>query len=68
MKPDYNNMTRTELKNYLLKHRQDEEGWSVFFEKLAEEDKQADFYPPPWEMKSEEFEAVLRAKVAHEQD
>ncbi len=53
-------MTRTELKNYLLKHRTDEEGWSYFFDKLAEEDKTAEFYPPPWEMKLGEFNAIFR--------
>lgn len=62
-KPDYNSMTRTELKNYLLEHRTDEEGWSVFFEKLAEENKTAEFYPPIHTMDPEEVDRIIREKA-----
>ena len=56
-------MTRTELKNYLRQHRTDEEGWSVFFEKLSEENQTAEFLPPPWEMNPDSFNAIFQEKI-----
>ena len=34
MKPDYKNMTRSELKEHLLCHRHDDKARAVFFEQL----------------------------------
>jgi hypothetical protein len=62
-KPNYEIMTTTELKNYLLKHRNDEEGWQVFFEKLALENESATWYQPIDFMTSEEIEAILKEKL-----
>lgn len=61
-KPDYKNMTRSELKNYLLKHRNDEEGWSEFFKKLNQLDK-SKTYPPIQKMNPKEVEAILQEKL-----
>ena len=66
-KPNYSSMTRAELKNYLLHNRHDEEGWTVFFEKLNQLDR-SHSYPPPWKTNSGEFEAILQEKTGYQGD
>ena len=61
-KPNYEQMSQTELKNQLKTHRQDEEAWSVFFQKL-EQTNQGKWYPPPYTMSTEEFEAIVQEKL-----
>ena len=60
--PNYDQMSPTELKNYLKTHRHDEEAWSVFFQKL-EETSDGQWYPPPSTMPTEEFEAIVQEKL-----
>lgn len=59
-KPDYKQMTRRELKEYLLSHRNDEEAWSTFFEKLSHLDSNLGY---PLDLPSEEMEAIFREKL-----
>lgn len=61
-KPNYEQMSQTELKNYLKLNRQDEEAWSIFFQKI-EENNQGQWYPPPQTMPNEEFEAIIQEKL-----
>ena len=60
MKPDYENMTRSELKEHLLSHRNDEEAWAIFFEQLNHLDSNLG-YPP--DLPPEEMEKIFRAKL-----
>lgn len=59
-KPDYKQMARRELKEHLLSHRNEEEAWSTFFEKLSHLDPNLG-YPP--DLPSEEMEAIFRKKL-----
>jgi hypothetical protein len=61
-KPDYNQMTRKELKEYLKVNRQDNEAWTVFFEKLSQLDPERS-YPPPYTMSKEEVEDIFRSRL-----
>ncbi|PSB01323.1 DUF6887 family protein [Merismopedia glauca] len=60
MKPHYRNMTRKELKEHLLAHRNDEEAWSVFFENLSELDSSMGYSA---DLSDKEMERVFREKL-----
>ncbi|NJO93504.1 MAG: hypothetical protein HC820_02455 [Hydrococcus sp. RM1_1_31] len=59
-KPDYEHMTRKELKEHLLAHRNDEKAWAVFFEQLSHLDA-TQGYPP--DLPTEEMEKIFKAKL-----
>ena len=57
-KPDYQAMTRQELKQYVLIHRDDEEAWHEFVNRPR---PHAKIYPP--NLPPEEIEAILREQL-----
>ncbi|MGK7892194.1 MAG: hypothetical protein AB4372_00680 [Xenococcus sp. (in: cyanobacteria)] len=59
-KPDYKNMTRSELKEHLLSHRNDEEAWAVFFKQLNNLDSDLGYAS---DLPPEEMEKVFREKL-----
>ncbi|MDV3002931.1 MAG: hypothetical protein N5P05_004586 [Chroococcopsis gigantea SAG 12.99] len=58
---NYQEMSRKELKEYLLLNRHDEEAWAVFFEKLSHVDK-AKAYPA--NLPNETMEQIFKDKLA----
>ena len=52
MKPDFNTMTRKELKKYVLSHPQDDEAIRELF--IKRRNPNAKIYPSPYEMSEEE--------------
>lgn len=60
MKPDDEAMTRKELKEHLLDHRNDEEAWSAFFKKLGELDSNLGYSPY---LSDQEIENIFREKL-----
>jgi hypothetical protein len=66
MKQDYENMTRKQIKEYLLSHRNDEEAWSVFMQKIGNLDDNQGYSP---NLSTEEmeriFESKLNQKISH---
>lgn len=66
MKQDYKNMTRKQIKEYLLSHRNDEEAWSVFWEKLGNLDDNQGYSPDlPTEEMEQIFQSKLNRKITH---
>ncbi|HEY9704039.1 MAG TPA: hypothetical protein V6C58_16435 [Allocoleopsis sp.] len=65
-KQNYENMTRKQIKEYLLSHRNDEEAWSVFFEQLGNLDNNQGYSPdlPSAEMEKI-FQSKLNQKISH---
>lgn len=61
-KPNYNQMSRKELKEHLKMNRTDEEAWFAFFEKLSQLDR-SKCYPPPYTMPPEEVEAIFKERT-----
>ena len=59
-KQDYENMTRKQIKEYLFSHRNDEEAWSVFFEKLGDLDNNHGYSP---DLPSAEMEQIFQSKL-----
>ncbi len=59
MTPNYKEMSRKELKEYLLAHRNDNEAWSAFFEKLSALDQNIGYTP---NLSIEEMEQILNDK------
>jgi hypothetical protein len=48
MKPNFKEMSRTELRAYVTQYRDDNEAWDAFFEKLEQErSPDAKWYPLP---------------------
>ena len=60
MKQDYKNMTRKQLKEHLLSHRNDEEAWSIFMEKLDKLDQNNGYSP---DLSTEEMEQIFQSKL-----
>ena len=60
MKQDYKKMTRKQLKEYLLSHRNDEEAWSVFMEKLDNLDSNQGYSS---DLSTEEMEQIFQSKL-----
>ncbi|MGB3203921.1 MAG: hypothetical protein WBB28_02900 [Crinalium sp.] len=46
MKPNFKEMSRKELKDYILKHRDDDEAFSVYMDKLNAEPNKT-WFPAP---------------------
>lgn len=59
-KQDYENMTRKQIKEHLLSHRNDEEAWSVFMEKLGNLNENHGYSP---DLSTEEMEQIFRSKL-----
>ncbi|WP_237741219.1 DUF6887 family protein [Geminocystis herdmanii] len=53
-------MTRKQIKEYLLSHRQDEEAWSVFMEKLGNLNENQGYSP---DLSAEEMEQIFQSKL-----
>ncbi len=64
MKPEYENMTRQQLKEHLLNHRTDEEAWSVFFNKLGELDSNIGYSP---DLSEQEMAKIFQEKMRQSQ-
>lgn len=64
-KPNFRAMSRTELKTYINAHRDDDEAWDVFFDKLQQERSlDTKWYPAPIDEESVKVgEAAIRQKI-----
>lgn len=60
-KPDFKQMTRKELKKYILSHPTDDQAIEEFVSNHRSPN--AVIYPPPSTMSYEEVEAILKAKI-----
>ncbi len=60
-KPDFQQMTRKELKKYILAHPSDDEAIREFV--LNRRSPNAVIYPPPSTLSFEEMEAIFKAKI-----
>ncbi len=60
MKQDYENMTRKQLKEYLLSNRNDQEAWSVFMNTLGNLDENNGYSP---NLSTEEMEQIFQSKL-----
>lgn len=60
MKPNYENMTRKQLKEHLLSDRTDEQAWSAFFEKLSTLDPNLGYSP---NLSEQEMEKIFKEKL-----
>ncbi|NER40188.1 MAG: hypothetical protein F6J93_40780 [Oscillatoria sp. SIO1A7] len=61
MKPDFKQMTRSELKKYIRSNPTDEEAIRELF--VNRRNPNAKKYPYPYDMPQEEVEAVFKAKL-----
>ncbi len=61
MKPDFKQMTRKELKKYILAHPTDDEAIDELV--TNRRNPNTKLYPPPYEMPYEEVEAIFKAKI-----
>jgi len=61
MKPDFQQMTRKELKKYILGHPTDDEAIRELF--INRRNPNAKVYPYPYDMPYEEVEAILKSKL-----
>jgi len=62
MKPDFSQMTRTELKQYVRNHHEDDEAIRALFSRDSDN---AIFFPmPKTPQEATEIENFLRAKIA----
>jgi hypothetical protein len=59
-KQNYENMTRKQIKEYLLSHRNDDEAWSVFMEKLGNLDQNQGYSP---DLSTEEMEQIFQSRL-----
>lgn len=64
-KPNFKEMSRQELKAYVMTHRDDNEAWDVFFEKLEQErSPDTKWYPAPLDEESIRIgEEAIRQKI-----
>jgi hypothetical protein len=60
-KPDFTQMTRKELKKYILAHPTDDEAIREFV--LNRRGSNAVMYPPPSTLPYEEVEAIFKEKI-----
>lgn len=63
--PNFETMSRAELKNYLADHRDDSQAWDVFFAKLYQErSPDTQWYPAPVDDESIQItEQAIQQKV-----
>ena len=59
-KLDFERMSREELKTYLVSHRQDDEAWAFFFEKLNRLDRSQCY---PADLPATEVERLIRERI-----
>lgn len=65
-KPNFQTMTRKELKTYLMSHRDDEEGWRIFFDKTeAEKNPNAKVFSADVPM--DEMKQIILEKIRENQ-
>lgn len=64
-KPNFKEMSRAELKTYVTAHRDDDEAWDAFFEKLStERSPDTKWYPAPLDEESIRIgEEAMRQKI-----
>ncbi len=64
-KPNFKEMSRAELKTYVTAHRDDDEAWDAFFEKLEQErSPDTKWYPAPLDEEGiKTMEEVFREKL-----
>ncbi len=67
MKKSLSEMTNSELRQYLSKHRNDEEVFSQALEVLLSRKKDGFKYPNPYSMPYEEVEAIFKSKLNESQ-
>lgn len=60
-KPNFKEMTRKELKKYVLSHPTDDEAIRELF--INRRNPNAKIYPYPYEMSYEEVEAIFKSKI-----
>lgn len=61
MKPDFQQMTRKELKQYILAHPTDDEAIRELF--INRRNPNAKVYPYPYDLPYEEIEAIFKDKL-----
>lgn len=59
--PNYQQMSRQELKTYIRQHPTDDDAMRELF--INRRDPNRQMYPPPSEMSYEEIETIFRAKI-----
>jgi hypothetical protein len=57
-KPDFGAMTRSQFRQYILEHREDDEAFSIYVERFKNPD--AKVYPPPKSLDDPEIDIILR--------
>lgn len=58
----FTQMTRAELRSYLFQHREDQEAWDTYFDKVdAQRDPNSKVYPA--DMSEEEIRQVFEEKI-----
>ncbi|AFY59985.1 hypothetical protein [Synechococcus sp. PCC 6312] len=63
LKPDLTTLTKSELRNYVLSHRNDEESLQTYWNRWNAENKNAPVYQPEEDV-SEAITAYLSVKAA----
>ncbi|BAZ12073.1 hypothetical protein NIES4071_39010 [Calothrix sp. NIES-4071] len=63
MKHDFNNMTKTELRAYVVAHSDDQEAFYAFVDSFTEEAPQETFPPITSEAEVQEVAKLIRQKV-----
>ena len=66
MKPDFQQMTRKELKKYILAHPTDDDAIRELF--INRRNPNAKIYPYPYELPYEEVEAIFKEKLNESDD
>lgn len=63
MKPNFNEMSRSELLAYLKEHRTDDEAWGIYLDR-RQPDETATWYPAPVDEESTRIgEEAIREKI-----
>ncbi|MDJ0661715.1 MAG: hypothetical protein QNJ42_19850 [Crocosphaera sp.] len=65
-KPNFREMSRKELKKYVLSHPTDDEAIRELF--INRRNPNAKTYPYPYEMSYEEVEAIFKSKINQDKD
>jgi hypothetical protein len=60
-KPDFTQMTRKELKKYILSHPTDDEAIRELF--ISRRNPNAQVFPYPYDMHYEEIETIFKSKL-----
>ena len=65
-KPNFQEMSRKELKKYVLSHPTDDEAIRELF--INRRNPNAKIYPYPYEMSYEDVEAIFKSKINKDKD